>query len=286
MDENRPPYSLKAPGGSPAGAALRLPGRADFPPVDDHLDEPEVTRRERIGGRLVEALPADGPHAIQHVELDYVVRGKIAPGYRAASDLKTRFAEESDFASDAAVLRDGIDPETGTRFLEELAFEVVSEQSLGNVTEKAPKMIRRGVRRVFGVFVKQGKICEWSARAAAWVELERSAAIEDEALIEPLEVAALLDAAAADNAVASGLVRRNNPVIVEFAERSRTQGRTEGRAEGKAEGLAEGLRRAVKDVCELLDLEFTPERHAALASLNTIEIEALLVRLKRQRRWD
>ena len=143
MDEGRPPYSMKAPGAAPAGATLRLPGRDGFPPVDDHLDEPEVTRSERIGGRVVLAMPADGPHAIRHSELDYVVRAKVAPGYRAASDLKTRFAEESDFASDTAVFRDGIDPETGRRHLEELAFEVVSEQSLRDVTEKAPKMIRR-----------------------------------------------------------------------------------------------------------------------------------------------
>jgi hypothetical protein len=58
-----------------------------------------------------------------------------------------------------------------------------------------------------------------------------------------------------------------------------------GRAEGRAEGLAEGLRRNVVDVCGFLDIELGPERRAQLDSLKAAELEELLARLKRDRRW-
>lgn len=237
MDENQPPYSLKAPGASGAPSAVRLPAREPFPHVDDHLDPPEVTRWERIDGRRVLAMPADYPHATRHSDLDYVLRGKVAPGYRVASDLKTRFEKESDFASDSAIVKEGIDPETQRRHLEEIAFEVVSTQSRADATVKAPKMVRRGVRRVFAIFLKTGTVGEWSSKEKDWIELDRSSAIEDRCLIEPLEVEALFDAAAADDAVARGLLARGNPVIEEARRKDKAEGRAEGKAEGRAEAI-------------------------------------------------
>jgi hypothetical protein len=118
---------------------MRLPGRTSFPKVDDHLVQPEVTRDEMIGGRRVVAMPAKEPHADQHSDLDYVLRAHAAPGYRSSSDLLTRHDVDSDFASDACLRKEGIDPETGTRYLEEIAFEVVSEQNEQVVAEKAPR---------------------------------------------------------------------------------------------------------------------------------------------------
>jgi len=233
MDENRPPYSLQAPGVSPSPSAVRLPARERFPHVDDHLDPPEVTRWERIDGRRVLAMPADFPHATRHGDLDYVLRGKVAPGYRVASDLKTRFEKESDFASDSAIVKDGIDPTTRRRYLEEIAFEVVSTQSRADVTLKAPKMARRGVRRVFAIFLKKGTVGEWSTKEKDWIEMDRSSVIADRCLIEPLEVEALFDAAAADDAVARGLVARGNAVIEEV--------RAAGEARGKASAILETL---------------------------------------------
>jgi len=67
---------------------MRLPPATELPEVDDHLDPPEITRLERIGGRVMEASPAEAPHAVRHGELDYVLRAKVADGYLSASDLK------------------------------------------------------------------------------------------------------------------------------------------------------------------------------------------------------
>jgi Putative restriction endonuclease len=118
---------------------------------------------EVIGGRRVVAFPAEAPHADQHGELQYVLRAHVAPGYVAAVDLLTRVDQKSDFASDVCVRREGVDPQTGKRHLEELAFEVVSEQTEQDVSEKVPRMHRRGVRRIFAIFIKSRQVCEWSS---------------------------------------------------------------------------------------------------------------------------
>jgi hypothetical protein len=230
MDEKHPGYSLKAPGRSDSGSAMRLPDRGPFPRVDDHLVEPEVTRDELIGGRRTISMPAKKPHATRQSVLDHLLQAHVAPGYVAATDLLTRQSLDSDFASDACVLKDGDDPATGTRYLEEMVFEVVSKQNVRKATEKALVMHRRGVRRIFAVFVKgEGRVCEWSGESRSWQPLDRASQIEDSCLVTPLPVAALLDAAAAAVAVVKGLAAQGNPEL-------RRQ-----KDEAKAEGVAESI---------------------------------------------
>jgi putative restriction endonuclease len=243
MGEDRPAYSLKAPGAS--GRSLHLPGRGPFPPIDEHLVEPEVTRDEIIGGRWVVAFPAEAPHADQHGDLQYVLRAHIAPGYVASVDLLTRFDQKSDFASDACVRRAGVDPQTGKRHLEELAFEVVSEQREQNVSEKVPRMHRRGVRRIFAIFLKNRQVCEWSAEGpGSWRPLGVASSIEDPCLAKPLEVVALLDAAAADDAVIEALAAKDNLAL--------------RRREAAAE--AQGIAKSILEVLETRGIAVSPEQ--------------------------
>jgi hypothetical protein len=57
----------------------------------------------------------------------------------------------------------------------------------------------------------------------------------------------------------------------------------------KAKGLDAGLRvarAAVRDLCEVLDIRLTREREAALAQMQSAELDALRERLKRERRWE
>ena len=241
MDENRPGYDLKALGRAGASPSLRLPGRAPFPPLDEHLVEPEVTRDEVIGGRRVVSMPALEPHAGQQSDLDYVLRAHVAPGYKTAADLLTRHAVDSDFASDACIYAQGADPETGRRRLEEIAFEIVAEQRERNATEKALYMHRRGVRRIFAILVKgERRVCEWSPKDQSWRPLSAEAQIEDPCLVKPLAVAALLDAAVADNAVVEALAAKGNPALQMREDAARSEGEARGRAEGEARGRAEG----------------------------------------------
>jgi hypothetical protein len=240
MDENRRGYSLKAPGAS--GASVRLPGRPSFPRVDDHLVVPEITRDEIINGRAVVASPAKAPHARQQTRLDYVVEAHVVSGYIAAADLLTRQGKKSDFASDTCIYKDGIDPETGTRFLEEIAFEIAAEQSERDAREKAVQMHRRGVRRIFAVFVKGNKrVCEWDPETQSWRTLDADARIEDPCLVAPLSVGALLDAAAADNSVVKALDAKDNPEIRRLEATAKSEGEAIGEAKGEAKGKAEAI---------------------------------------------
>jgi hypothetical protein len=204
-----------------------MPGRGPFPRVDDHLVEAEVTRDEIIGGHRIVASPAQPPHATQQTRIDYVIQAHVAPGYRVAADLLTRHDEESDFATDVCVFKEGTDPETGARYLEEIAFEVVSEQNARWVNEKAVRMHRRGLRRIFTVWVKTQQVCEWSAESAGWRPLGPGALIEDPCLVAPVAVAALLDATAADDAVVEALIAKGNPKIRRLEGQAEAKGLTE-----------------------------------------------------------
>ena len=240
MEEKSKGYSLKAPGAP--GSALHLPGRGSFPGVDDHLVVPEITRDEIIGGRRVVASPAKEPHATQHTQLDYVVRAHVPSGYYVATDLLTRHDEESDFATDTCVFKEGVDPATGGRYLEEIAFEVVSEQSERYVGEKALRMHRRGVRRIFSVWVKgPRRVCEWSPESQSWRPLEAGSKIEDPCLVAPLAVDALLDAAAADHAVVEALIAKGDPTLQKREAAAEARGEAKGEAKGKAAWVAEAI---------------------------------------------
>lgn len=65
----------------------------------------------------------------------------------------TRFSLGSNFAPDTPVRQKGIDPLTGTCYLEELA-------DLKGINTKSEDMRACGVRRVFGFFVKAGLVKE------------------------------------------------------------------------------------------------------------------------------
>jgi hypothetical protein len=226
--------SLLAPSRSGSSAAARLPPVREPPPIDEHLVEPE-TREQLLRGRRLVAMPANPPHGDRHFRLDYVIGAHVKAGYVGSTDLLTRSAESSDFATDTCVRREGIDPTTNTRYLEELAFEVVNEQSLRDITEQAEDLSARGVRRVVAIFVKKGEACEWSAKKGEWKRLDPEETFSDPTLARPLRVRELLDAAEADNAVARALLAKKNPVLAEIL----TEGEKKGLAEGEKKGVRE-----------------------------------------------
>lgn len=262
MDPKPTTYSLKAPGRSGSSLPRHLPGRGALPRVDDHLVKAEITRDEVIGGHRMVTSPALPPHATRHTELDYVIRANVAPGYQVASDLLTRVDQKSDFASDVCVFKDGDDPTTGVRHLEEIAFEVVSEQNERLVTEKAERMQRRGVRRLFTVWVKSRRVCEWSAESRSWRPLEADSRIEDRCLVTSLSVTALLDAAAADRSVVEALAAKDSPAILERDAAAQARGEAKGVAksilrllEARGLGVSTAQRQVILDCPDLDHLD-------------------------------
>ena len=240
MDEGRSHTFYLAPGYA-RGSGMKLPGNSQtggqpWPPIDEHLVEPEVGRQEIVDGRLIEASPALAPHGDEHARLDLVIGAHVRPGWRASSDLLTRVDQNNNFATDTCVRREGVDPATGARYLEELAFEVKSTQSLGHLKRRARAMLRRGVRRFFVVCVKEtdapsgassdvkiGPVLEWIPDAGRWPDgdwrmLGNQDVIDDPSLARPIEVTALLDAVSAEIAVGRALIAKENPAIVAYGD--------------------------------------------------------------------
>ena len=216
------------------------PAPAPFPPVDEHLVVPEVTRDEVIRGRKVVAMAALFPHAKAQGQLAFLIAPHVRPGYSMPTELLTRASHASDFATDVCVCRDGIDPTTGSRYLEELSFEVVNEQKPGDISDKAEDLIGRGVRRVFGIFVKTGQACEWSNDTQKFVPLDPTGVLDDELFVRPIAVKALIDHAASEVEVAKALITKKNPEIVKLKHNAEQHGHKKGFDEGHKKGLDEG----------------------------------------------
>jgi hypothetical protein len=212
---------------------------AKLPAVDARLVEPE-TRYEMHGGELAHVSPADPPHGSRHLQLCALIEAHTGPEFEAACDLLTRTSEIDDVAPDVSVYPEAYDPETGGRQIEELAFEVVSTQSLGDAGEKAAKLVARGVRRVFAIDITRSRVLEWSAARNAWRARDAKGHIIDPALVVPLPIDSMIRNAKADDAIARALLAKRNPVLVQDRAKSRKEGLAKGRKEGRKEGLAKG----------------------------------------------
>ncbi|HRI67698.1 MAG TPA: hypothetical protein PK156_25815 [Polyangium sp.] len=248
-------FALGASGGA---SSYVMPGRdrsptpvpGSFPRVDDHLVQPEVTRDIVVRGEKLIVQPAEKEHADAHARLDFVLLAHVLDNRTSSSDLITRVTKGSDFATDGSVRRSGTDPETGARYLEELSFEVVNEQGAGRARQKAEDLAYRGIRRIFGIFVKTGTVAEWSREKNEFVPLDPSSCIEDEALIRPVAVRALLDRAQAEIDVAKALIKKNNPEIAKLRQAAANEGHKKGHKKGLDEGELRGRRAMFREIMQ------------------------------------
>lgn len=241
----------------------RATPRAAPPAVDDHIVTPE-TREELLRGQRLYAAPSLPEHGDPHFRLDVAVGTHTRPGYVGSTDLLTRSADDGDFATDTCIRREGIDPTTGQRYLEEIAFEVVNTQRLSEVTAKAEELSARGVRRVFAVFTRKNVVSEW--RDGDWEPLGPDAHIDDVCLATPLPVEALLRASALGAAAVRGLLARGEPeltrLLAEHEARGTAAARRDAlrlilRARGVAIGDADEARIASCDDAATLDAWLT-----------------------------
>lgn len=226
--------------GSANSTKTAKPLEKSFPRIDDHLIKPEVSQFELIRGREVDVSGSDPPHADAQSRLSFLILAHVVGGFIVASELLTRMAEKSNFATDVCIRKDGIDPETNTRYLEEIAFEIVNTQRKRNVTEKADDMAIRGVRRVFAVFLKAGEVAEWSAEQRKFIPLEKDALIHDPVFVRPVPVQAILDQTFGEDEAAQALITKRNHAIVKHERDVEKKGRKEGLAEGRKQGRKQG----------------------------------------------
>jgi Uma2 family endonuclease len=228
----------------------------DLPDVDERLVMPE-TRYEAVDGEITYVCPADEPHGTYHSKLAALLEAYIAAAYSAAVDMLTRTSAKNDMAPDASVFPTARDASTGGRRLEELAFEIVSTETLAHAGKKAKALADRGVRRVFAIDLDRRRALEWSRETDAWEILGPDAAITDATLALPLPLRDLTDAARSDDAVARALLAKRNPVIDRALEGARNEGERDGRVQGKLAALvtllrARGLRVSKKTEQRLL----------------------------------
>jgi Uma2 family endonuclease len=210
---------------------LEPPGD-ELPDIDERLVAPE-TRYEIWDGKVVYVPPADPPHGELHVQLAALIEAHTGPEFQCAADLLTRTSRIDDIAPDVSVYPAARNPVTGGRQIEQLAFEIVSTQALGDAGRKAAKLAGRGVRRLFAIDVQRSRMLEWSTATGAWNELDPTSEIDDPALAVPLPIEAVLRHSKSDDAVARALLSRHNPVL----EAARDQDRAEGARRGKAEAV-------------------------------------------------
>jgi Uma2 family endonuclease len=212
----------------------------ELPPIDERLALPEAGY-EIIDGVVMFVPPALPPHAERHQTISVLIGTHVHRNFKVAIDMLTRTSKIDDIAPDVSVFARAPDPQTGRRQLEQLAFEVVSIESMGHATKKAAKLADRGVRRVFAIDITRRRVVEWSRDAETWRVLDVRGVIDDPTLAVPLSVTALLEAADTDDEVARALIAKHNPVFEAEVARTHEQGRAEGRAEGRVEAIVELL---------------------------------------------
>ncbi len=268
--------AIREPGGSPS--AIRLPGRGERLAPDDRLARPEYGEfgEEVIDGVRMECLASDAEHADPQLRLGIVVGVCLRKGYVASTELLTRIEEETDFATDVCVRQEGVDPETGGRYLEELSFEVANTQTRENLEEiRVPKLQRCGVRRISAVLVPEDEVLEWSVAESGWRGWARGEKIRDPVFIQPLEVEAILDAAEVDQLVSKAQLTKKEPHLMGVIKEREARGRADGLAEGEAKGYAEAILLAFESHSITLDAE---NRQEILECQDTALLRRLLTR--------
>jgi hypothetical protein len=225
--------SASSPSSSAAPRVICPGAEAPPPRLDDHvvaLGTPE----EMIGGERLLALLCEPAHGDAHAWLTLALGVVMQPGYVCSVDMLTRYATDDDFAADLTIRRGGQDPETGQRYLEEVAIEVGNTQRLPRLKEKASRMVRRGVRQVFAVLVQEGEVHRWDPTAQELVRLGEGESLSDpptltRALPVPLVLLIARGAVglatamevrqALDNFVAEALDAQGNPVLRRVEQR-------------------------------------------------------------------
>jgi Uma2 family endonuclease len=247
-----------------ATTLLKAKRRPPRPAVDDRLVMPE-TRYEVIAGKVRYVPPSDEPHGSRHSKVSALLEAYAAHAYDVASAMLTRTSEKTDMAPDASVYPAARAADTGGRQLEELAFEVVSTESLGHAARKARALSARGVRRVFAIDVERRRALTWSRETGNWEILPPDGAIEDPTLVLPLPIRALVEAAKADDAVAQALLVKQNPVLNEALATAEACGEARGMRLGKIEALLAMLAGRGLDVSREAEERLRAERDEARA---------------------
>lgn len=209
-----------------------------------------------------------------HGQVYFVLHTYVAAGYELEIAPLVREPDGRALGSDIRVRKNGVDPTTGDRHVEELAVAVESQHArAGDALElHVQALVARGVRRIFAIAAgsparapaetrgetrgetraratgrgparsarRPGPLREWAAARSGWRNYGDDAVIIDPCLGEPVPVRALLDAVEADRAVARALIDRRVDVIEEYGTRRYAAGKDDGYRAGSTDGYRAG----------------------------------------------
>ena len=215
---------------------------ASLPDVDERLVMPE-TGYEAIDGKISYVCLSDETHGTYHSRMAALLEAYVVVTHSVAVDMLTRTSARNDLAPDASVFPTERDPATGGRRIEELAFEVVSTETLAHAGKKAQKLVARGVRRVFAIDVERRRALEWSRGTDTWEILALDGAIVDPTLVIPLPLLPLVEAMKADDAIAHALLAKKNPVLQQALDAAELRGEIKGELQGELRGKRDALLR-------------------------------------------
>ncbi len=235
------------------------PASSELPAVDERLVASE-SGYEIDDGKLVRVPPADEPHGNRHSKIAALLEAHVADDFTVAVDMLTRLSETSDRAPDASVYPLARDPRTGGRQIEQLAFELVNTESLGNAAKKAADLSARGVRRTFAIDVERARAFEWSHELGTWSLLDPGGTIEDRTLAVPLSIEALVHAIKTDDAMAKALLAKKNPVLLAAID------------QGHSAGQIDATARAIVRVLERRQLRLSREEHERIVAARDLAL--------------
>lgn len=246
----------------------------DLPAVDDHLVLPG-TPYVMLDGELVYVAPCDKVRGVRRARLATLAQVYVAPAFDVACELLTRTSEVDDFAMDISIFPGAPDPKTGRRQLQDLAFEIVSTQTLTLARIKAAKFARRGVRRSFVIDLRRTQVLEWSPELDDWSVLPSTGYVYDPTLEVPLPIAALLDEEPLDELMWAALIAKGNPVMASYRAEVHANDHAEGCAEAKAKGMAESLLIVLESRNLAVD---AASQHRILDERDLVRLERWIVR--------
>jgi hypothetical protein len=120
-------------------------------PRDDDRDKTEARSEARRKPASPSAAPESALHGQPHGHVYFVLHTYVATGYELDVAALTREPAGRALGSDIRVRRNGIDPRTGDRFVEEMAFAVESQRPDASavIAAHVEALLARGVRRIF-----------------------------------------------------------------------------------------------------------------------------------------
>jgi hypothetical protein len=198
----------------------------------------------------------------------FVLHTYVAAGYELEIAPLVHEPDGRALGSDIRVRKNGVDPATGDRHVEALAFALENQlpRAADAVELHVQALVARGVRRIFSIGStpartpvrastetrsatgrgqvrpphRPGPLREWTPVRSAWRSYGDDAVIVDPGLSQPVPGRALLDAVEADRAVARALIDRRVDVIEDYATRRYDAGKDEGHRAGTSEGYRSG----------------------------------------------